>query len=255
MRIVVLLKQVPDTWSERHLDAITGRVERSAATAVSDEIDDRALEVALQYKDAHEAEVTTLALGPAIANESLRKSLAVGADNALHILDGQLVGSDVSWTSAALAAGISRLGFDLVIAGAESTDGRGGVIPAMVAEHLGVPHLTYLDDVALTSESVSGDRVTDNGVTTAHAALPAVISVTERAAEPRFPNFKGIMRAKKKPLDTVSATDLGFAPPQSGHSIVVSVTERPSRTTGTIIKDDGDAAVRLAEYLANARLI
>jgi len=254
MKIVVLLKQVPDTWSDRRLDATSGRVVRVASDAVTDEIDDRALEVALLYKDSQDVEIVTLALGPAAVTDSLRKSLAVGADSAVHVLDDGLAGADLALTAATLGAAIRRIGFDLVIAGSESTDGRGGVIPAMVAEHLGVPHLTYLESVDIGADSVTGTRATEGGTLAAHTPLPAVISVTERSAEPRFPNFKGIMRAKKKPMEVLTAADLALDDHRA-RTVVLSVAERPARSAGTVIKDEGDAGVRIADFLADARLI
>ncbi|QCB97952.1 electron transfer flavoprotein subunit beta/FixA family protein [Arthrobacter sp. PAMC25564] len=256
MKIIVLVKQVPDTWGERKLTKATGQLDRSASDAVIDEIDERALEVALQYKDAQDAEVIALSMGPSSVTEMLRKSLAMGADSALHVQDDALSGSDLSRTAAVLAAAIAKSGFDIVIAGNEATDGRGGVIPAMIAEHLGTPSMTYLDSVAITSDGVSGVRADEHGTVAVHAALPAVISITEASAEPRFPNFRGIMKAKKKPLDVWSLADLGlddsgFAP----STVVVNTTERPARTAGTKNIDEGNAGNEIAEFLAAGRLI
>lgn len=256
MKIVVLVKQVPDTWSDRKLSTSTGWVDRAASDAVVDEIDERALEIALQYKDTQDAEVVAMTMAPQAATDVLRKFLATGADSAVHIVDPGLAGADTIRTATVLAAAIRRGGFDLVIAGSESTDGRGGVVPAMIAELLGRAHLTALDTVVLDNTQVSGERVTGDGVMAAHAALPAVVSVTERAAEPRFPNFKGILRAKKKPLETLTLADLGLdgAPADSG-TVIVSVAERPARAAGVIVTDDGTAAAQLVDFLADAHLI
>jgi electron transfer flavoprotein beta subunit len=254
MKIIVLIKQVPDTWGERKLDLGTGVLDRGASDAVIDEIDERAIEVALTYQDSNDAEVVVLSMGPGPATDVLRKGLAMGADSAIHVLDAALAGSDLVRTSSVLAAAITKAGFDLVIAGNEATDGRGGVTAAMVAEQLGVPHVTYLNSVEISADSVSGERATENGTLTVHAALPAVVSVTERSAEPRFPNFKGIMKAKKKPLDVWSLGDLGTIE-ESGHSVVLSTTERPARTAGKKIVDEGNAGVELAEFLAAGHLI
>lgn len=256
MKIIVLVKQVPDTWGERKLDAATGRLDRAASDAVIDEIDERALEVALQYKDAADADVVALSMGPSSVTDVLRKSLAMGADSAIHVRDDALAGSDLSRTAAVLSAAIAKSGFDLVIAGNEATDGRGGVIPAMIAEHLGVPSMTYLDSADFASDSISGVRGDEHGTVAVHASLPAVISVTEASAEPRFPNFKGIMKAKKKPLEVWTLADLalddsGIAP----STVVTSTTERPARTAGTKIVDEGNAGNELAEFLAAGRLI
>lgn len=259
MKIIVLVKQVPDTWGDRKLSPATGTLNREANEPVIDEIDERALEVALSYKDSNDAEVVAVAMGPASATAVLRKALSMGADSALHLLDDELSGSDVGWTSTALAAVLTKSGFDLVIAGSESTDGRGGVIPAMVAEHLRVPHLTFLQSVEITPNSVAGQRATENGTISVHALLPAVLSVTERSAEPRFPNFKGIMRSKKKPLDVLSLADVGIDSTVTfagvGHSVVLAISERPARTAGRKIVDAGNAGNDLAEFLAASHLI
>lgn len=255
MKIVVLLKQVPDTYDPRKLDLTTGLLDRSANEAIIDEINERALEAALQYKDAHkDAEIVVLTMGPSGANASLRKALSMGADSAVHVLDDGLAGSDVARTAAVLAAAVQRTGFDLVVAGNESTDGRGGVVPAMVAEHLGVPHATSLNSVEIAEGAVTGERAGDAGTLTVRAALPAVVSVTERSPEARFPNFKGILGAKKKPLAVLSLAELGVSEP-AAKSVVLSTAERPARTAGKKIVDEGNAAAELAEFLVSERLI
>ena len=257
MKIIVLVKQVPDTWGERKLNQSTGWVERDPRDAVVDEINERALEVALAYKDGvKDTEVVVLSMGPASATEALRKGLAMGADSAVHVLDDSLAGADLGLTAAVLAAAITATGFDLVIAGNESTDGRGGVIPAMIAEHLQLPILTALDNPQLSATGVSGDRGVEGATMTAHTALPAVISISEAAPEARFPGFKGIMTAKKKPLTVVTLASLGVDAAASGaRSTIVSVAERPARTGGRKVVDDGTAATELVEFLAAGRLI
>ncbi|MFH5824584.1 electron transfer flavoprotein subunit beta/FixA family protein [Georgenia sp. AZ-5] len=259
MRIVVLVKQVPDTWGERKLDPARGVVDRSASDAVIDEVGERALEAALAYKDDHDAHVVVITMGPGSAVDVLRKGLAMGADSAVHILDDALAGADLGWTAEVLAAAVKEVGFDLVIAGNEATDGRGGVVPAMIAEHLGVPHATHLNSVEITAEGVRGQRGTESGAADVHASLPAVISVTERAPEPRFPNFRGIMKAKKKPLQVLCVHDVSVdamaAGAEAARSTVVSAVERPARTGGTKIVDDGHAGAELAKFLTSANLI
>jgi electron transfer flavoprotein beta subunit len=255
VKIVVLVKQVPDTYDPRKLDLATGLLDRGANEAVVDEINERALEVALQYKDSHkDAEIVVLTMGPAGANSALRKSLSMGADSAVHVLDDDLAGSDAARTAAALAAALKQTGFDLVVAGNESTDGRGGIVPAMIAEHLGVPHATSLNSTEIGEGTVSGERAGDAGTLTVHTSLPAVISVTERTAEGRFPNFKGILGAKKKPLTVLSLAELGTTGPDA-KSTVLSTAERPARTAGKKIIDDGNAGVELVEYLVAERLV
>lgn len=260
MKIVVLVKQVPDTYEDRKLDLATGWVDRSASERILEEITERALEVALRQKDDDKStEVVVASMGPDTLTPALRRCLAMGADSAVHILDDGLAGSDVLTTATVLAAAVQKIGFDLIITGNESTDGRGGVIPAMIAEKLGLPALSYLHSVVLTADSVSGERGSESGSAQVHAPLPAIISVTERAAEARFPGFKGIMGAKKKPLTVYSLADLGIDPQAafagSGQTAVVSTSERPARTGGTKIDDDGTAGAQLVEFLAAGRLL
>jgi electron transfer flavoprotein beta subunit len=256
VKIVVLVKQVPDTWGERRLNLDTGWLDRGGSEAVIDEIDERALEAALAYQDSNDAEVVALTMGPDSAKDMLRKSLAMGADSAVHILDARLAGADLAFTSRVIAAALTKLGYDLVIAGNESTDGRGGVLPALVAEHLGVPLASYLDSVTITADAVAGERSTELGSMSVRAPLPAVISVTERNAEARFPNFKGILRAKKKPVAVWSLDDLGAdAAASPARSVVLTTSERPARSAGTQIVDDGTAGVALADFLAARHLI
>lgn len=257
MRIAVLIKQVPDTYGERKLTS-DGLVDRDASDAIIDEISERALEVALQQKDADKStEVVVVSMGPAEAKDALRKALSMGADSAIHVLDDALVASDTGWTAKTLAAAIQHVaGVDLVIAGDASTDGRGGVIPAMIAEHLGMSLLNGVDGLTIGS-GVSGSQVTETGSRAVHAPLPAIVSITETADEARFPNFKGIMTAKRKPLDVVTLAELGVDPafPGLARSVVLNASERPARAAGRKVVDEGNAADELVEFLAAQRLL
>lgn len=258
MKIAVLVKEVPDTWSDRRIDPATKRVDRSGDVVI-DEISEKAVEVALQTKESGGGEVTAVTMGPKNALDAVRKALAMGADSGIHILDDALGGSDALQTSAALAAALGSRGFDLIIAGNESTDGRTAAIPAMLAERLGLAQATFLRTLNVTDGSVSGERMTDNGHVEVTATLPAVVSVTEQIAEARFPNFRGIMAAKKKPLEVLTLADLGIDAADAGGenawSVVDTVTVKPPREGGTVIKDDGTAGQQLADYLASAKLI
>ncbi|QAY62153.1 electron transfer flavoprotein subunit beta/FixA family protein [Xylanimonas allomyrinae] len=257
MKIVVLVKEVPDTNGERTLSLETGLTERGAENVV-DEIGERALEVALAYADAHEGtEVCVLMVGPPGATAAVRRCLAMGAAAATHVVDDGLVGADLGLTAEVLAAALGRIGFDLVICGNQSTDGMGGVLPAMLAEHLGVPNATNLSAVTIGEAEVSGTRTSDDATVQVSAPLPAVVSVTEALPDARFPNFKGIMAAKKKPLDVLSLADLGIDAEDlaTSRAIMLAVEARPARAAGVTITDDGDAGVRLAAYLAENHLI
>ncbi|MWB97168.1 electron transfer flavoprotein subunit beta/FixA family protein [Agromyces seonyuensis] len=262
MKIVVLVKDVPDTYGDRKLDLETGLADRAASEHVPDEISERALETALRIRESRDGvEIVVLSMGAEAAGPSLRKALAMGADRAVHVVDPALAGADLGLTAEVLAAAIRREGFDLVIAGDQSTDGGGGAIPAMLAELLDAAQATGLDslDVAADGASLTGARGVDGGVQRLSAELPAVVSITERLPDPRFANFKGIMAAKKKPLEQLALADLEGVPapeaPEVPHSILVSVAARPPRTAGVKITDDGEAGRKLAAYLVEHRLV
>ncbi|WP_314649993.1 electron transfer flavoprotein subunit beta/FixA family protein [uncultured Microbacterium sp.] len=258
MKIFVLVKEVPDTYGDRRLDLETGLADRAAGDLVLDEITERALEVALTYADAHEGtEVVAVSMAPEGSTASVRRALAIGAASAVHIADEQLRGADLGLTAEVLAAAIRRGEPDLVITGNLSTDGTGGVMPAMLAEHLGWTQATALTAVEIGADAVTGTRATDFGSQTVTAALPAVISVTEAMPDARFPNFKGIMAAKKKPLEVVSLDDLGVSadPAVAPRSIMTAVSEKPPRAAGVKIVDEGDAAQQLVDYLVQNRLV
>lgn len=255
MKIVVLMKQVPDTWGDRSLDLTTGWVDRTSDSQVIDEINERALETALAYKDGNKSsEVVVLTMGPADATDSLRKALAMGCDSAVHVLDDALAGSDAARTATTLAAALRELQADLIIAGNESTDGRGGVVPAMIAEHLGLSHLGMLGSIEISETLVSGVRLLEEGTQNVQAALPAVISVNESTPDARFPSFKGIMGAKKKPINPRTIADLAVTFP-SAATVVLTTIVRPARSAGIKIVDDGTAGDQLAAFLADNRLI
>lgn len=258
MKIVVLVKEVPDTYGNRKLSLETGLADRAASDTVLDEISERALEVALSYADkTSNTEVIVMSMGPHSAAASIRKGLAMGAASAVHVLDDELQGADLGLTSSVLAAAIRRTGFDLVVAGNQSTDGSAGVLPAMVAEQLQVPQMTALTSVQITEGNVFGTRASDEGVGHVTAELPAVISITEGLPDARFPNFKGIRAAGKKPFETLSLGDLGLdaiGPADRPWSIMVEIGEKPARGAGVKIFDEGDAGTELAEFLAQNRL-
>ncbi|MPV88492.1 electron transfer flavoprotein subunit beta, partial [Georgenia ruanii] len=248
---------VPDTYGDRKLNLETGLADRAAGDAVLDEIGERALELALSTADQMgDVEVSLLSMGPESAAATIRKGLAMGAASAVHVADDALLGADLGLTAEVLAAALQRVGFDLVITGNLSTDGTGSAVPAMLAELLGVPHVTSLSTVEIAPDRVSGTRVTDDGVARVSADLPAVVSITEALPDARFPNFKGIMAAKKKPYETLTLSDLGIdvEATAKGRSIIVGLSEQPARGAGVKIVDDGEAGAQLAEFLVSNRL-
>ncbi|PKW19707.1 electron transfer flavoprotein subunit beta/FixA family protein [Saccharopolyspora spinosa] len=260
MNIVVLVKQVPDTYSERKLSAADHTLDRASADAVLDEINERAVEEALLIKEAQGGEVTVVCMGPERASDAIRKALSMGADKAVHLLDEALHGTDAPATARALAKVIGTVeGVDLVIAGNEATDGRTGAVPAMVAEVLGWPQLTFARKVETDGSSVKIERETDAGILNVGAALPAVVSVTEKINEPRYPSFKGIMAAKKKPVSVLSLADAGIDAGEVGlasaGSQVVESAPKPPKSGGVKVTDEGEGGVRVAEFLAGEKLL
>src|ERR1700683_1409699 len=204
MNIVVLVKQVPDTWAERKLKPSDGTLDRGSVDGLINELDEYAIEEGLQIAEAQRAagsgaEGTIVTMGPDKAAESIRKALSMGADKAVHLLDDGLAGSDGLSTSYALARVLGRIGFDLVICGSESTDARMGVMAAMLAERLRGPQLSMASKGDIDGTPISLQRQQDYGYDKVEASLPAVVSVVEKINEPRYPSFKGIMAAKKKP--------------------------------------------------------
>ncbi|MBY6366779.1 electron transfer flavoprotein subunit beta/FixA family protein [Rhodococcoides corynebacterioides] len=263
--IVVLIKQVPDTWSERKLSDGDYTLDREAADAVLDEINERAVEEALLIKERDGGEVKVLSAGPDRATEAIRKALSMGADSAVHVNDPAMHGSDAIQTAWALAAALGQVEFengeaaDLVIAGNEATDGRIGAVPAIIAEYLGIPQLTQMRKLVVADGKVSGERETDEGVFGLEAELPAIVSVTEKINEPRFPSFKGIMAAKKKTVQVLTLADIGVEPETVGvdnaGTTVTNVTPKPPKTAGERVTDEGDGGSKVADYLVSQKII
>jgi len=265
MNIVVLVKQVPDTYSERKLSSGDHTLDRDATDAVLDEINERAIESALQLKEAGAgpgdgSEVTVVAMGPDRATDAIRKALSMGADKAVHLSDEALHGSCAVQTTKALAKVIGTLGeVDLIIAGNEASDGRIGAIPAMVADALGLPSLTHARELTVEGSTVTVRRETDDGVTILSAELPALVSVNEKINEPRYPSFKGIMAAKKKPVTTLTLADAGIDASEVGLanalSTVTSSQPKPPKSGGEKVDDEGDGGAKIAAFLVGQKLI
>jgi len=264
MRIVVLVKHVPEptaTW--RFTD--DHRLDRDGVEGRLSQLDEYAIEQATKLVEGGleggtAAEVTCLTMGPAKAAEGLRKALAMGGDKGVHIVDDALRGSDALSTSLVLAKAVERLGFDLVICGMASTDAEMSVVPSMLADRLGVPQATNASDLRLGGTSVTVHRDTDTATEEVVASLPAVVSVTDQSGEPRYPTFKAIMAARKKPVETWSLADLGVSPGDVGFAgaatAVRDAQPRPPRTAGTVIADgSGDTAAALADFLAANKFI
>lgn len=257
--IVVLIKQVPDSGSERKLNDSDFTLDREIDPVI-DEINEKAVEAALQIKEANGGEVTVLTAGPAKATETIRKALSMGADKAIHIQDDALHGSDAVQTAYVLARALGTVdGVELVIAGNQATDGGVGAVPAMIAEYLELPHLTLLRTLTVDGESLKGERETDEGIFTVEGSLPAIVSVNEKINEPRFPSFKGIMAAKKKEINVVSLAEIEVEAGEVGlanaATTVTSVTPKPAKQAGERITDEGDGGIKVAEFLVAQKIV
>ncbi|WP_338538455.1 electron transfer flavoprotein subunit beta/FixA family protein [Janibacter terrae] len=259
MNIVVCVKYVPDAQSDRGFNE-DNTTDREGVDGLLSELDEYAVEQALQIVEAGEGEVTVLTIGPADAAEAVKKSLQMGADQGVHVSDDAIAGSDALATSLILAEAIKKIGTpDIVLTGMASTDGTMGVVPAMLAERLGLPQVTYASELTVDGGVARMRRDGDTASETVEATLPALISVTDQINEPRYPSFKGIMAAKKKPVEQWGLADLGVDAGQVGlanaWTAVESTTKRPPREQGTIVTDEGDGGTKLAEFLTTNKFV
>ena len=259
MKIVVLVKHVPDSASARGFnpDYTSDRV---GVDSVLSELDEYAVEQALQMAEKHDGvEITYLTIGPEAAADALRKALSMGGDSAVHVCDDAIKGSDAYATSALLAAALRKLEWDLIVTGMASTDGWLGIVPTMVAEHLGIPSATLADNLTIDGNTVIIRRDSDDDSRTLHTTMPCLVSVTDKTGEARYPSFKGIMAAKKKTVERWSLADLGLEPDAVGlgaHRAAATQTMvRPPRAAGVKVVDDGNGANELAEFLTSRKFI
>ena len=237
-------------------------MDRVGVDGLLSELDEYAVEQSLRIKDAvGDSTVTALTIGPEQATDAIRKSLQMGADKGVHVLDEAIAGSCALSTSLVLAEAVRKIGdWDLVVCGMASTDGSMGVLPAMLAERLGVPGVTLGSAITVEGDTVSLRRDGDTATETIEGTLPLVASVTDQSGEARYPSFKGIMAAKKKPLETWSLADLGVDAELVGLAAASSVVEetsaRPPRTAGQVVTDeDGSGAAALVDFLASKKFI
>jgi len=259
VKLAVCVKEVPEASARTRIDPGTLRLDRSG-TAALNPFDTHALEEALRIKErTGDGEVVAIMMGPARAAESLRKALAIGADRAVHVADDALAGSDLVATARALSKAVEREQADLVLLGQQGGDSDGAVLWSALAELLQRPVVSQAASLELGDGKITAKRQTEYGYDVIEAPLPAVVAVSDAINEPRYPSLKGIMGAKKKPFDTLSAADLGLAPDEIGEAgsrtEVHGLSDPPSRGDSIRIEDDGNAAERIVEYLAERKLL
>ena len=254
MNVVVLAKSIPDPNGDAELgpDLLVKR----EGEGTLDPGDEFAVEAALQIAEASAGEVTVISMGPAGAVAAIRRALSMGAHRAVLVTDDALRGADVLATARVLAAAVGRASFDLVLAGIESTDGYTGTLPATVAELLGVPSATFARRIDVANGGLRVERQTEAGYDVIECPLPALVTVTAGANEPRYPTLKGIMGAKQKPLDELSLVDLDLsADDVTASQRVVAVEPAPQKASGEVIQAGDDAARRIADLLADAKVL
>ncbi len=261
MKVIVPVKRVPDTAGKKVIDPNDKTVDREQGESVLCPVNEFAIEEAVRLKEGAGAEVRVLLVGPETAQATVRKALSYGLDSAVQITDGGVAGSDALGTAKVIAAALKDEEFDLVIFGNQSTDARTCLVPAAVAEILGLPSLTYARKLEVDGDKVVVHREHEEGWDVVESSLPAVVSVVEAINEPRYPSFKGIMAAKSKPLDTKSLADLGETPEGVGAGAAAATmyefAPRPPKEAGTMVEDEGDgaAAVKLADWLQEKKFI
>ncbi|HYN36327.1 MAG TPA: electron transfer flavoprotein subunit beta/FixA family protein [Actinomycetota bacterium] len=251
MNIAVCVKHIPDPNLPAEMDG--NRLKREGVQGVLDPGDEFGVEAGLQLKEAHGGEVTLISMGPAAAMDAIRRGLSMGADKGILISDDSLQNADALTTAQVLAAAIKKGEYDLIIAGVESTDGYTGTMPSTLAEFLGLPQLTFTKQLEINDGTAKVHRQTADGYHVVESPLPAVITVTAGVNEPRYASFKGIMAAKKKPVETLSAGDLGVE--VAIKQTVAELVPAEGRKAGEVIQDEGEGAARIADFLKEAKVI
>jgi electron transfer flavoprotein beta subunit len=258
VKIAVCVKHVPDATAHKRLDPTSFRLDRSGEGTLNP-TDVNAVEEALRIKETHGGEVVVVSLGPAKAADSLRKALAMGVDRSVLVSDDAAVGSDLLATSAVLAKVLEQEAPDLVLFGQASNDGDGAVLWAAVADRLRRPVVSQVASLTVEADSVTGKRQTEYGYDVITAPLPAVVAVSDAINEPRYPSLKGIMGAKSKPQQVLSLAELGLQAADSGEAgsqtAVLSIAPPAPKSGQVRIEDDGSAAERIVEYLADRKLL
>jgi electron transfer flavoprotein beta subunit len=265
VKICVLVKEVPDAAVEKRIDPSTKRMDRSGERNLNP-FDTHALEEAMQIKEekrgaAQVDEVVAVTMGPSTADRALHKAVSLGADRSLHLTDDALAGSDVCATGYALAMALKKENPDLVLLGQQSDDGECYTIGAVVADHLQMPSLTQVIKIDVEGDKIRCERQAEYGYDTVEVELPAVISVGDAINEPRYPSLKAIMGAKKKPLETASAGDVGIdaskVGEQGSRTQVLELKPPPEKQAGTIIEDEdtNETVEKIVAWLDERKLI
>jgi electron transfer flavoprotein beta subunit len=258
MNVVVCVKQIPDPNAPGKLNPDTNRLVREGVDLVLDPGDEHAVEAGLQLVEQHGGEVTVVSMGPPKAADAVRKALSMGAARGILVTDPALENSDALSTARAIAATVKGQSADLIICGTESTDGYSGAVPAMLAEILDLPLLSFAKKLTVADSKALIERQTDDGYDLVEASLPAVVTVTGGINEARYPSLRGIMQAKNKEVKQLSLKDLGLDGQAGKASLTQEVTQvipAEARKAGQVFEDKGDGATRIADYLKTLKII
>ena len=259
MKIAVCVKEVPDPGPNRRMDPGTKRMDRSGDRSLN-QYDLNAIEQALRLKEAAgDGEVVLVSVGTGRALDSIRKGLGMGADRAVLVSDEAAAGSDLVATTNVLSAALQAESPDVVLFGQQATDGDGAVLWASVADRLKLPVISQISELEVADGQATAKRQTEFGYDKIRASLPAVLAVSDALNEPRYPSLKGIMGAKKKPQEVKSLADVGVDADRAGESgsrtTVISLSPPASRGDTLKIEDDGSAAQKILDFLAERKLV
>ncbi|MEX0803748.1 MAG: electron transfer flavoprotein subunit beta/FixA family protein [Candidatus Binatia bacterium] len=259
MNVVVCGKVIPASSVTIEIDSNTKRMVRKGVPHELDPAAASAVEEALRLTEKHGGAVTLVTMGISDATIGIRNALAMGATSAVHILDEAVAGSDTLGTAKILAAAIKKQPFDLVICATESSDSYSGIVPGQIAYFLGVPPVTFAKEISVEGSTIIIKRQSESGYDVIECALPALVAVSSGINEPRYPQLKGIMAAKKKEIKVYTAADLGLAPDQVGESgareKVLTVGRPAKRQAGKVVMDEGDGGKQIADFLAEIKVI
>ena len=261
MKICVCVKHVPDPNFPMTVDPSTKRLVRDPGQSILDPADEYGVETAVKLVEEHGGEVVAITMGPQQADDALRRAMAMGVERVIQVTDDALAGSDALGTARVLAEVIKTESPDLVITAIESTDAYSGMVPGALAELLGLPQVTFARSATVNGDTISVTRDTETGTQTIETTLPAWLSVTASIAEPRYPSFKGLMQAKRKPIDTrdlaaldIDASSVGEA---GARERVLSIEMVREEKQGRIIEDDGsgDSVDEIVAYLKQIQVV
>ena len=259
MNVVVCGKVIPASTVIIEIDSSSKRMQRKGVPHELDPAAASAVEEGLRLTEKHGGAVVLVTMGTSDATIGIRNALAMGVTSAVHILDDAVAGSDTLGTAKLLAAAIEKLEYDLVICATESSDSYSGIVHGQIAQLLGLPALTFAKEVAVEGGKITIKRQSETGFDLVESSLPALVACSSGINEPRYPQLKGIMAAKKKEIKVYTAADLGLAPDQVGEKgareKVLSIGRPPKRQAGKAVVDEGEGGKQIADFLAEIKVI